>query len=195
MHQAIEPLIIHLDENWGWGTILVRTQAGNTKEAIASLKKICKTVNPKFPFAYQFSDEEYARLYKSEQVVSQLSNYFAVLAIFISCLGLFGLATFTASQRRKEIGVRKVLGATVTSITTLLSTEFIKLVFMAIAIATPIAYWAMSKWLESYVYKTNISWWIFLIAGMMAIVIALLTVSFQSIKAAIANPVKSLRTE
>ena len=195
MHQAIEPLIIRLDENWGWGTILVRTQPGKTKEAIASLEQVCKSLNPKFPFAYQFSDREYARLYQSEQVVSQLSNYFAVLAIFISCLGLFGLATFTATQRRKEIGVRKVLGATVTGITTLLSTEFIKLVFIAIAIATPIAYWSMDKWLQNYVYRTDISWWIFLIAGLLAIVIALLTVSFQSIKAAIANPVNSLRTE
>ena len=195
MHQVIEPLIIRLDENWGWGTILVRTQPGKTKEAIASLEQICKSLNPKFPFAYQFSDREYARLYQSEQVVSQLSNYFAVLAIFISCLGLFGLATFTATQRRKEIGVRKVLGATVTGITTLLSREFIKLVFIAISIATPIAYWSMDKWLQNYVYRTDISWWIFLIAGLLAIVIALLTVSFQSIKAAIANPVNSLRTE
>src|SRR5204862_754800 len=126
LHQTIEPLIMRLDENWNWGTILVRIKAGKTKEAIERLQKICKELNPKFPFTYQFSDLEYAKLYTSEAMVSKLANIFAFLAIFISCLGLFGLATFTAEQRTKEIGVRKVLGASPGNIVALLSTNFLK---------------------------------------------------------------------
>jgi len=195
MHQAIEPLIARLDENWNWGTILVRIKAGKTKQAITGLEKICKDLNPKVPFSYQFSDLEYARLYKSEQVVSKLSNYFAFLAIFISCLGLFGLSTFVAGQRTKEIGVRKVLGASVPNIIALLITSFLKLVAIAIVIAVPISQYAMGRWLENFAYKIDIGWWMFAVAGIIAVFIAMLTVSFQAIKAAIANPVKSLRIE
>ena len=193
MHQDIEPLIIRLDENWTWGTILVRTKAGKTKEAIAGLEKICKSLNPKFPFTYQFSDQEYDKLYRSEQVVSKLSNIFAFLAIFISCLGLFGLATFTAEQRTKEIGVRKVLGASIPNIVSLLSTNFLKPVVIAMFIAFPVAWYVMNNWLQDFAYKINIEWWMFAIAGVLAIGIALITVSFQTIKAAIANPVKVIK--
>ena len=195
MHQAIDPLIVRLDDNWPWGTILVRTKTNNTKETISGLEKLCKTINPKFPFTYQFSDLEFTRLYKSEEIVSKLSNYFAFLAIFISCLGLFGLATFTAAQRTKEIGVRKVLGASVSTIVTMLSGSFVRLVAFAMIIAFPAAWWIMNKWLQNFAYKTDISWWIFVLAGIITIGIALITVSYQSIKAAVANPVKSLRTE
>jgi putative ABC transport system permease protein len=195
MHQAIEPLIMRLDDNWSWGTILVRTKAGKTKEALVTLEKICKTVNPKFPFTYQFSDQEYAKLYNSEQVVSKLSNLFAFLAIFISCLGLFGLATFTAEQRTKEIGVRKVLGASVPGIVSLLSTNFLKPVAVAMFIAFPISGYVMNKWLQDFAYKTTIEWWMFGIAALLTTGIALLTVGYQSIRAALSNPVKSLRTE
>ena len=195
MHEAIEPLIMRLDENWNWGTILVRIKAGKTKEAIADLQKICKELNPKFPFTYQFSDLEYAKLYTSEAVVSKLANIFAFLAIFISCLGLFGLATFTAEQRTKEIGVRKVLGASVPNIISLLSTIFLKPVILAFFIAFPVAWYVMSNWLRSYAYKIDIGWWMFALAGLLTVCIAMLTVSYQSIKAAVANPVKSLRTE
>jgi ABC-type antimicrobial peptide transport system permease subunit len=195
LHEAIEPLIIRLDNNWNWGTILVRTKAGKTQEAITGLEKICKALNPKFPFTYQFSDQEYARLYKSEQVVSKLSNFFAFLAIFISCLGLFGLATFTSEQRTKEIGVRKVLGASVSDIVSLLSTNFLKPVAIAMLIAFPVAWYAMNYWLLDFAYKIDIEWWMFAIVGLLTIGIALLTVSYQSIKSAIVNPVKSLRTE
>ncbi len=195
MHQNIEPLIVRLDENWPWGTILVRTKAGQTKESIAGLEKICKTLNPKFPFTYQFSDLEFSKLYKSEEVVSKLSNYFALIAIFISCLGLFGLATFTAAQRTKEIGVRKVLGASVPNIIAMLSNNFLKLIAISMLIAFPVAWLAMNKWLQNFAYKINIDWWIFAIAGAATILIALITVSYQSIKAALSNPVKSLRTE
>jgi putative ABC transport system permease protein len=195
MHSTIDPLIIRLDENWGWGTILVRVKAGKTTEVIKGLQKLCKEVNPKFPFTYQFSDLEFAKLYQSEQVVSSLSGYFSALAIFISCLGLFGLVTFAASQRTKEIGIRKVLGASVSSISTMLSKDFLKLVGMAILIGAPIAWWAMSEWLEGFAYRLNISWWILAAAAVIALLIAFVTISFQAIKAAVANPVKSLRTE
>ena len=195
LHETIEPLIMRLDENWFWGTILVRIKAGKTKEAIAALQKICKQVNPKFPFTYQFSDLEYAKLYASEAVVSKLANIFAFLAIFISCLGLFGLATFTAEQRTKEIGVRKVLGASSASIIKLLSANFLKPIILAFLIAFPLAWYAMNNWLQQYAYKIDIDWWMFILAALLTICIAFVTVSYQSIKAAIANPVKSLRTE
>lgn len=175
--------------------MLVKTDPGKTKEALASLESLCKKLNPKFPFTYQFSDEEFAKLYKSETMTGKLANCFAFLAIFISCLGLLGLAMFTAEQRNKEIGIRKVLGASVSSLFVLLSKEFLSFVLIALLIATPLAWFAMNKWLTDYAYRINISMWMFVIAGLAAIAIALITVSFQAIKAALANPVKSLRTE
>lgn len=195
MHQVIDPLIVRLDEDWTWGTIMIRIEAGKTKEVLAGLEKICRSVNPKFPFSYQFSDEEYTKLYKSEQVVSKLSGYFAFLGIFISCLGLFGLATFMAEQRTKEIGVRKVLGASVPNIFLLLSTNFLKPVAIAILIASPIAWYTMNRWLEGFAYKIQMEWWMFAVAGTLTVIIAMLTVSFQSVKAAFMNPVKSLKAE
>jgi putative ABC transport system permease protein len=195
MYHAIEPLIIRLDEKRKWGTILVRTEAGKIQEALASLEKIAKELNPNFPFTYQFSDQEYTKLYNSEQIVSQLANYFAFLAIFISCLGLFGLAAFTAEQRTKEIGVRKVLGASVPSIVALLSTNFLKPVAIAMLIAFPVSWYAMNRWLHDFAYQIDLSWWVFAVAGLLTVGIALLTVSFQSIKAALMNPVTSLRSE
>jgi hypothetical protein len=195
LHEPILPLILRLGETDSWGTILIRTEAGKTKEALAALEKICKQLNPKFPFTYYFSDEEYQKLYKSEQVVSKLSDYFAFLGIFISCLGLLGLAMFTAEQRNKEIGIRKVLGASVVSLFTLLSREFIILVVVALVIASPLAWWAMHSWLQGFAYSVPIGIWVFAVAGVLAILIALITVSFQAIKAAVANPVRSLRTE
>ncbi|MGA0559799.1 ABC transporter permease [Larkinella sp. VNQ87] len=195
LREPIQPLILRLGETNTWGNLLVRTQPGQTKEALASLEQVYKALNPKFPFTYQFADDEYQRLYQSEQLVSQLANYFAFLAIFIACLGLFGLAAFTAEQRTKEIGVRKVLGASVTSIVGLLSKDFLRLVLIAIVVATPVAWWAMSKWLQNYEYHIDMQWWMFVLAGSLAVLIAFLTVSFQSIKAALMNPVKSLRSE
>jgi len=159
------------------------------------LQNICKQLNPKFPFTYQFSDLEYAKLYTSEAVVSKLANIFAFLAIFISCLGLFGLATFTAEQRTKEIGVRKVLGASMSNIVTMLSANFLKPILVAFLIAVPLSWYAMNNWLQNYAYKISIEWWMFLFAGLLTVFIALLTVSYQSIKASLSNPVKSLRTE
>jgi hypothetical protein len=195
LQTAINPLVLRLGENDGWGIALVRTEAGKTKEALASLKKVCKDLNPKFPFTYQFSDEEYANLYKSEQVVSRLSGYFSFLGIFISCLGLLGLVIFTAQQRTKEFGIRKVLGASPFALFNLLSKEFVILILIAMLIASPVAWYVTNNWIQDFVYRISISWWVFVLAGSAALLIAMMTVSFQAIKAARANPVKSLRTE
>ena len=195
LHVPINPIVLRLGENIGWGAAIVRTETSKTKEALVNLEKVCKNLNPKFPFTYKFSDEEYQKLYKSEQVVSHLARYFAFLAIFISCLGLLGLVIFTAEQRTREIGIRKVLGATVSNVVGLLSKDFLKLVFIANLISWPLGWWAMSKWLQNFEYRTAINWWVFVLAGFAAVLIALVTTSFQAIKAAIANPVKSLRSE
>jgi putative ABC transport system permease protein len=195
LHENINPLVLGLNENMKWGIALVRIDPGKTNEALSSLEKICKELNPKMPFSYQFSDEEYAKLYESEQVVGRLSRYFAVLAIFIACLGLLGLVMFTAEQRSKEFGIRKVLGASPVTLYNLLSKEFLLLVTIALIIAIPIAWLTMNSWLESYAYRVTISWWMFAIAGVVAITIALITISIQAIKAAIVNPIKPLRNE
>ncbi|MBC3788569.1 ABC transporter permease [Spirosoma utsteinense] len=191
---AIEPLIIRLDTASN-NTLLVRTRPGQTEKALASLQQLTKKYNPAYPFDYVFADDSFEKQYNSETLIGKLADYFAILAIFIACLGLFGLAMFTAEQRTKEIGVRKVLGASVVSIVTLLSKDFVRLVFISIVIATPIAWYTMSRWLQDFVYRIDIDWWVFALAGLLAITIALLTVSFQSIKAALMDPVKSLRTE
>jgi putative ABC transport system permease protein len=195
LHDPINPLVIYLKEKFISGNILIKTENNKTKEALAQLEKHCKELNPKFPFTYAFVDEEYAKLYKSEQLVSSLSGSFSFLAIFISCLGLFGLVVFTAEQRTKEIGIRKVLGASVTGITGLLAKDFLKLVLIAIVIASPVAYYFIQKWLADFAYRIDIQWWMFIAAGAAAVLIAFLTVGFQSVRAALANPVKSLRSE
>ncbi|GAB3523803.1 ABC transporter permease [Emticicia fontis] len=195
LHESIPPLILNMQRGDNWGQIIVRTQPGQTKEAVASMEKAFKKFNPRFPFSYKFTDQEFAAQYKGENVVSKLANYFAFLAIFISCLGLFGLAMFTAEQRTKEIGVRKVLGASVVSITAMLSKDFLKLVLISAVIAFPLAWYLMKNWLQKYAYRIEIQWWFFLVAGVLACLIALLTVSYQSIKAALMNPIKSLKTE
>lgn len=194
-HQPIDPLVLRLDENWGWGTILVRINGASTKEAITGLQRICSRVNPGFPFTYQFSDSEFAKLYESEMIVGKLTGYFAFVAIFISCLGLFGLAAFTTARRTREIGVRKVLGASVTEIIALLSKEFFKPVVIAIVLSFPLAWFVAHRWLEDFAYRIDVGWQTFAVAGLTAIGVALLTVSFQSMKAAMANPVNSLKDE
>ncbi|MHA4739029.1 ABC transporter permease [Dyadobacter sp. MSC1_007] len=196
LHIPIQPLILRFDPKTDNDkNILISVRAGHTKQTLASLKTLCKQINPQFPFTYQFADEEYTKMYKSETVVRSLAYYFAFLAIFISSLGLFGLATFTAEQRTKEIGVRKVLGASVMSIVELLSKDFLALVMIAIVIGSPLAWYAMNEWLDGFAYKVAIEWWIFALAGALAVGIALLTISLQSLKAAIMNPVNSLRSE
>lgn len=195
LHQPIKPLILRLKEKETYGNALVRIGAGHSQQALNRLKLLCQQLNPAFPFTYQFSDEEYAKLYSSEQVVRKLSNLFALLAIVIACLGLLGLAMFTAEQRTKEFGIRKVLGASVGSLFGLLSREFLLLVLLAFLIAAPLGWLAASNWLKDFEFHTAINWWIFVVAGLSVTAITLLTISFQAIKAALANPVKSLRTE
>jgi ABC-type antimicrobial peptide transport system permease subunit len=159
------------------------------------IKPIFDRFNPSFPFEYQFADEDYAKKFNYEELVGNLAGIIAVLAIFISCLGLFGLASFTAEQRVKEIGVRKVLGASVLNLWQLLSKDFVILVLISCAIAIPVAGYLMNEWLKSYDYKTSIKLGVFVLVVAIAMLITLITVSFQAIKAAMANPVKSLRTE
>lgn len=150
---------------------------------------------PHLPFQYEFIDEEYAQKFATQERVASLSRVFTILAIFISCLGLFGLASFVAEQRTKEIGVRKVLGASVKNLWVLLSKDFLQLIIISLLIAAPIAYYAMSQWIQKFTYRSDIHWYLFVIAGLGALFITIVTVSFQSVKAALANPTKSLRTE
>jgi len=194
-YEPIKPFMIK-GPKYGGNVIHIKlNNANSTSQNLARAEKIFKKYNPVYPFEFHFIDEEYAQKFGDEELTRILASLFAALTIFISCLGLFGLATYMAENRIKEIGVRKVLGASVANITTLLSKDFVKLVFVAIVIASPVAWWAMNRWLQGYDYRIAISWWIFLLAGLLSLFIALITVSFQAIKAAIANPVKSLRTE
>jgi ABC-type antimicrobial peptide transport system permease subunit len=195
-YEPMKPMVIRGTNAAWFNQIHVKlNNANTTARNIAGMEKIFRQYNPNYPFEYYFIDAEYARKFSDEQTTGTLSAFFAGLTIFISCLGLFGLAAYMAENRIKEIGVRKVLGASVASITTLLSKDFIRLVIISIVIASPIAWWSMNKWLAGYNYHIGISWWVFLAAGSIAILIALLTVSFQAIRAAVANPVKSLRAE
>lgn len=193
LKQKIEPAIFYYRP--GQFQMYVRTIGKDAAAAIAAVASIWKQYNTEFPFEYNFLDEAYDQMYRTDQRTGTLFNLFSAIAILISCLGLFGLATYTAQIKTKEIGIRKVLGATVTGITRLLAKDFIRLVVLAIAIATPIAWYMMHSWLQDFAYRISINGWIFLAAGAIAIVIALLTVSVQSIKAALTNPVKSLRSE
>lgn len=195
VHDPIRPLILLFKHRINDGHIFVRTNPGQTARAVAGLKQLCRQLNPAFPFTYQFADDAYQKLYKSETVIGTLSNYFAFLAILISCLGLLGLAIFTAEQRTKEIGIRKVLGAGTGQLFILLARDFLVLVLLAFVIATPAAAWAMQRWLEGYAYHTPLSAAIFVAAGLLAFGIALLTVSYHAVRTALANPVESLRAE
>ncbi len=193
-HEKIEPAVFYYrpDQN---AKIYVKTTGAEAAGAIATAGKIWKAFNPAYPFEYRFMDESYDQMYKSDQRTGKLFTYFAGMAILISCLGLFGLAAFTAGQRTKEIGIRKVLGASVGSITLLLSKDFLRLVLVSILIASPVAWYVMNQWLGNFAYKIGIGAWMFVVAGGLGLCIALATVSFQAIKAALANPVKSLRNE
>src|SRR5258708_5412003 len=191
---AIEPMILAFNK-WNGGIVLVRTQPGKTEATIQALEQISKQLNPSFPFSYGFVDQDINNLYKGEQQMGSLFNVFAIIAIFISCMGLYGLSAFMAEQRTREIGVRKVRGASVFNVGYLLSTEFTRLILVVIVIAIPIAWFATNKWLSSFAYRVNVGWTICLIASLGALAIAWITVSYESVKAAIVNPIKSLRTE
>src|SRR5260221_2071896 len=195
VQDPVKPLILLFMQQVEGGHALVRINPGQTAQALAGLKQLCRRLNPGFPFTYQFSDDAYQKLYKSETVIGTLSNYFAFLAILISCLGLLGLSIFTAEQRTKEIGIRKVLGAGTGQLFILLARNFLLLVLLAFLIAAPVAALTMQRWLEGYAYHTPLSSSIFVIAGVLACLIALLTVSYHAVRTALANPVESLRAE
>ena len=194
-YDEVRPVIYNLSNEAG-GVILAKINPNSsTKDALSNIEKVFKKFNPEQPFEYRFTDEEYAKKFGNEERIGKLAGFFAALAIAISCLGLFGLTSFVAEQRKKEIGVRKILGASVFNLWTLLSKDFVTLVLISFLVAIPMAYYFMHNWLQNYQYRTAMSWWVFLAAGCGALTITLATVSFQSIKAALTNPVKSLRTE
>lgn len=196
MQEGLKPIIIRLTPHNTWyRSMYVRTAEGQTPAALTAMEAALRRHNPAFPFEYKFLNDEFERLYTSEAIMVKLTNYFAAIAIFISCLGLFGLALFTAEQRTKEIGIRKVLGASVSGIVFMLSKDFLKLVLLANFIAWPLGWYLMHKWLQDYAYRTELNWWVFALAGVATLFIALFTVSFQALKTAFANPVTSLRSE
>jgi ABC-type antimicrobial peptide transport system permease subunit len=192
--EPVKPTIFYIQDDKYWMTIRVNP-AVSMSEALPKIETVFRKVIPSAPFDYAFVDEEYAIKFASEERTGKLAGFFASLAIFISCLGLYGLASFTAEQRTKEISIRKVLGASVINLWQMLSKEFVILIMLSCLIAIPTAYYFMSSWLEKYPYHTDLSWWIFALTVAGAVFITLITVSFQAIKAALANPVNSLRTE
>jgi putative ABC transport system permease protein len=193
VQKAIEPLILRLD-TWG-GQVVVRTKPQQAEATIKEMEKIFKELNPAYPFSYQFLDEDIDRLYKAEHTLSSLFSVFAGLAIFISCLGLYGLSAFLAERRTKEIGVRKVLGASDFHVVYLLSKTFTKPIIVAMIIAVPLAWFTMNNWLQGFAYHIDVDWTVFVIAFVASLLIAWLTVSYESIKAAVMNPAESLRNE
>jgi putative ABC transport system permease protein len=195
MYGKSDPLVFFCKPDWAdYVYIKVKAQ-GKMEESLAKIEKVMKAENPGYPFDYRFVDEDFNNQFKTEALIGKLSRVFALLAILISCLGLFGLAAYTAERRTREIGIRKVLGASVPRITRLLSKDFLQLVFISALVAFPLSWYAMHQWLQNYAYRISISWWVFIVAGLMAMIIALLTISFQAIRAALTSPVKNLRTE
>ena len=194
LRNEVEPLFLRLRPGVGWRAF-VRLESSSIASSLKGIETAYKSFNSNYPFNYEFMDSQYAALYKSEMRIGELAKYFSIFAIIISCLGLFGLSAFTAEQRAKEIGIRKVLGATVHGLVVLLSTDFTKLVLIAIGISIPASWWLMNKWLSGFAYNAGIEWWVFAASGLIALVIAWLTVSWQSIKAALTNPVNSLKSE
>jgi len=196
LHEGVKPFMLaYTSDKNSMSKLTVAVSSTDYQKLISKMEKIWHGVLPTVPFEFAFLDEEVQKQYTTEITLSRIINSFTMIAIFISCLGLFGLAAFSAEQRNKEIGIRKVLGASVPGIVQLLSKDFLKLVLIAILIATPVSWLAMHKWLQAFEYRVQISWWMFGLASVLAIGIALFTVSSQAIRAAIANPVRSLRTE
>jgi len=194
LKQKIEPFIFYYRPGNNW-RMFVKTSGKDAPRALEAVRNVWKKYNSAFPFDYSFLDDDYDHMYKSDQRSGKLFSAFAGIAIFISCLGLFGLATYTSQVKIKEIGIRKVLGASVTNITTMLSKDFMALIVISLVIASPVAWFLMGKWLQDYAYRVNIEWWVFALAGLATIVIASMTISYQAIKAALMNPVKTLRSE
>jgi putative ABC transport system permease protein len=194
LHTKISPIVMFPEYDW-FGELLVKTNGKNTANTIKAVQTQWHKFYPNTPIEYHFLDQEFNEMYKNDQRTSSILTAFTMVTIFISCLGLFGLAVFSTRQRVKEIGIRKVLGAGVLNIVGLISSDFLKLVIIAVIISSPLAWYAMSKWLQDFAYRINIQWWVFVLAGGMAVIIAFITVGYQSVKAALSNPVKSLRSE
>ena len=195
LHDPIKPLIVDVKEDLNFGLILVKTHPGATIEALSSMEKAFQEFNPDYPLAHSFVDDEYSALYNSEMIINKLSNGFASLAIVISCLGLLGLAISAAASRIKEMGIRKVLGASVSNILTLFSSGFLRLIAAAFLIATPVSWWLLNTWLDGFAYRIQLSWWIFIVTGLITLILALLTIGLQAMKTAVSNPVTALRSE
>ncbi|WPR76324.1 ABC transporter permease [Algoriphagus sp. NG3] len=195
LHHKIETLTIFNQRNWGFEELSVKISGENVPEALAQIESIWNTQIPEREFEYQFLDDHFTELYRADRTVNSIVGMLTGLSILISCLGLFGLVSFTLEQRVKEIGIRKVLGASVTTVVAILSKDFIKLVLIAIVIAVPVSWYVVNKWIEDFAYRIDISWWVFAVSGLVAILIALATVSSQAFRAALMNPVKSLKSE
>ena len=194
-YQPVRASMWHLSDERQNVFLLKVNPKSSVKDAISKIEEVFKRINPASPFDASFVDEEYARKFGNEKRIGELATFFAILAVFISCLGLFGLASFVAEQRTKEIGIRKVLGASVSNLWRMLSQDFVLLVIISSFLAVPLAYYFISDWLKQFDYRTELSWWVFIISVLGAIIITLLTVSYQAIKASLMNPVNSLRTE
>src|SRR6187401_57087 len=195
LHHKIETMFMFNQTQWGLGTMSVKINGSRAKDALTYIESVWKKINPGIPYEYKFLDDHFKDVYRADSQISTIVGALAMLAIIISCLGLFGLASYAAEKRVKEVGIRKVLGASLQHIVFKLSKDFLKYVLIAALIALPLSWFAINKWLQDYAYRVEISWWIFLVAVILALAIALVTISFQAIKAAIANPIKSLRTE
>jgi putative ABC transport system permease protein len=195
LHYKIETMFMYNQKDWGYSNLSVKINGSKASDALAFIQSTWQKNCPDSPFEYQFLDDHFEDVYRADSQVGGIVGVLAGIAIIISCLGLFGLASYSAERRTKEVGIRKVLGASVQNIVGMLSKDFLKYVLIAALIAWPLAWFSVYKWLQDYAYRIEISWWIFLLAVVVAILIALVTISFQAIRAAIANPVKSLRTE
>jgi ABC-type antimicrobial peptide transport system permease subunit len=193
--KPVDPMMIYFDPTNGNAISIRLNKSAQLKKALASIESVFKTNNPSVPFEFKFVDQEFEKKFITEDLISKLTNIFAALAIFICCIGLAGLASFTIEKRFREIGVRKVLGATVQQLLVLISKEFLKLVLIAFLIAVPLTWWFMNNWLDKYTYRINISVWLFVIVGIVVLSLTLIVVSVNTLRAATANPVKSLRTE
>ena len=192
----VRPTLYHISTFDNMYNLVLRLNPNKpVRQSIAQVEQVFRKHSPDVPFDYKFVDEDFGKKFSAEERIGKLASYFAVLAIFISCLGLFGMASFVAEQRTKEIGIRKVLGASVVNLWRLLSKEFMLLVLLSCVIAAPIAYYYLNNWLTNYDYRIEIRWPVFIVAACAALLITLLTVSFQAIKAAVSNPIRSLRTE
>ncbi len=195
MHLGIEPLVVRYDYNFDYGTLFIKTANGRSREAVEVIEKALRQYNPAYPLEYKFLDENFERMYNSERVTGVLANFFAAVAVLISCLGLLGLASFNAEQRSKEIGIRKVMGASVSGIVMLLTKDFVLLVLIANMIAAPVAFFALQSWLNDFAYRVELGADVFVVAGVVSVLIAVITVSYRAIKAATANPIEALKYE